>query len=1231
MAVALSGSIVLEGSITGSLLGTSSYSSNAGLLNGLDSSVFALTSSLGSFTSSLNDFSSSINTYTASNNANIAAINAATASLYNATASLYGATSSLFNYSASSNLRINALDQYTASLNTRSASFACIDSTNNFACVQYFSNASNAVSFTSTGSLYSDGGMRLTKDLYVSGTSYFNNVTIFGTQSVNYITSSQLNIASNIITVNTATPTVRFGGLAVYDSGSLGTGLTGSMLWDSEDNQWIYSNPSGSTYDSAVFLVGPRNTGVLGNEPGISCNFLSKGNGMHHMTSSAIFEDGSRTCFYGTTVIGSGGTVCTTMANASCVGIGTTTPAAQFHIFNNNTYSAANLNETTSSAMAFRIRTRAGINTNIVMGAFDSTQAGLQVVDSATAAAGCFLINPYGGNVGIGCIAPIYPLDVKGAAGTIARITDGTSHITFYAGSGLNEIATVSPMLLTVNGAERLRIASTGIACFACQVCAPMVLASGCVGINITDPLTRLHVQFAGTTTTTCMACLKDGALVLYNANAGSSTNGTVGIFGQNAGALGLSSGIGFSRESSANWGTQLRFYTHPTTTSEIDVVCERMRITGDGCLSIGTTCTLGKLTVASDAGTSGITLLNTTAATVGTETQFITWEGLTNGSALHACPLGRIGVINVNGGTSIGTMVFYTKQYNAGICERMRITSDGNVGIGLTTPQYALSIQRTGNVALHFSTNGCYTGDFIDITGGGQCTVTDGNSAFRIRSVVTAPSGKATGNLGFWVNCGDKLVERMHISCAGNVGIGNAAPPFGLTVYRPSIGQGDTSTNLLLFDTTSYATGAGGGVSFGGYYDNTNSEIYTYGYVKGGKENSTNGNFSGYVSFGTRVQDCGSAVERMRITSDGNVGIGITNPGAKLQVKTSVGVGATDAFYIENPSSALFEVRDDGLIYMKGNVGIGTTNPINKFQVTNRVSTTYSPTSFNNDLHAMHIQFCDQNQGAGLIRWTSHGNLENSFGVVQVCASCGTDCGQGDFIFQAYKSAALGGYSELMRITRLGNVGIGTTDPGGYKLKVQNTSTTGISIQTVGSTSSSPQLQILNGAVDTTIAASSNGLELTAYSSHALLLKTANVERMRITTGGTLQMAATTISNNNAPFGAEANGGYKYFQGTLANGEKFGSQGGTYIQGFFLISWFDGSSGRGYAIYATTNPAANAGTVLISSGGTYTASATYNASSAVSLAFDGSSRGAVLSNNTGATLTFYAYVFGGV
>ena len=55
----------------------------------------------------------------------------------------------------------------------------------------------------------------------ISGSlTILQNLTVFGSASITYITQSTLNIATNLITVNTDTPGVRFGGLAVIDSGS---------------------------------------------------------------------------------------------------------------------------------------------------------------------------------------------------------------------------------------------------------------------------------------------------------------------------------------------------------------------------------------------------------------------------------------------------------------------------------------------------------------------------------------------------------------------------------------------------------------------------------------------------------------------------------------------------------------------------------------------------------------------------------------------------------------------------------------------------------------------------------------------------------------------------------------------------------------------------------------------------------------------------------------------------
>jgi hypothetical protein len=64
--------------------------------------------------------------------------------------------------------------------------------------------------------------------------------------------------------------------------------------------------------------------------------------------------------------------------------------------------------------------------------------------------------------VGVGTASPSFPLHVLGSAGTIARITDGTSHIDLYSGSGLSEISAATTMLLSTSGTEKVRITSAG-------------------------------------------------------------------------------------------------------------------------------------------------------------------------------------------------------------------------------------------------------------------------------------------------------------------------------------------------------------------------------------------------------------------------------------------------------------------------------------------------------------------------------------------------------------------------------------------------------------------------------------------------------------------------------------------------------------------------------------------------------------------------------------------------
>ena len=95
---------------------------------------------------------------------------------------------------------------------------------------------------TATGALVVDGGAGIAENVNVGG-----NLTVTGNYTVNgtttFISSSTLDIADNIISVNSVSP-VRYGGIHVMD---VNAGVTGSMVWDSTNDYWI-AGQSGSEY-----------------------------------------------------------------------------------------------------------------------------------------------------------------------------------------------------------------------------------------------------------------------------------------------------------------------------------------------------------------------------------------------------------------------------------------------------------------------------------------------------------------------------------------------------------------------------------------------------------------------------------------------------------------------------------------------------------------------------------------------------------------------------------------------------------------------------------------------------------------------------------------------------------------------------------------------------------------------------------------------------------------------
>jgi hypothetical protein len=137
-----------------------------------------------------------------------------------------------------------------------------------------------------TNSKSLNGNYNITGSLTIT-----QNLTVLGSSSLVYVTSSQLAVSASTISVNVFEPAERFGGLKIYDSGS--SNATASLLWDSLNNHFIYQNVSGSNYSGGMLLAGPRNTGSLGDEIGLINGRIAKSVGGDHLDNSIISETGT--------------------------------------------------------------------------------------------------------------------------------------------------------------------------------------------------------------------------------------------------------------------------------------------------------------------------------------------------------------------------------------------------------------------------------------------------------------------------------------------------------------------------------------------------------------------------------------------------------------------------------------------------------------------------------------------------------------------------------------------------------------------------------------------------------------------------------------------------------------------------------------------------------------------------------------------------------------------------
>ena len=251
--------------------------------------------------------------------------------------------------------------------------------------------------------------------------------------------------------------------------------------------------------------------------------------------------------------------------------------------------------------------------------------------------------------------------------------------------------------------------------------------------------------------------------------------------------------------------------------------------------------------------------------------------------------------ISNSNG----GNLQLYTSNASNVLTERMRIDGAGNVGIGTDSPGAKLEVNggeirttRENVSANYLSLSTTSAGSFIKNAGGtGKGLTLDNVSA-------TSP----------YINFKLSSSEKMRILANGDVGIGTTSPAYKLqssgtigvasniatNAIRLSIdeattfpGSNTSVTRLLNF----VGSNSGPNTEIGGIrWLNTDSDSGNYQYHAAGITShnageSNDGDLRFFVSSDASADSSTGVIEAMRINPTGNVGIGTTSPGSKLEV----------------------------------------------------------------------------------------------------------------------------------------------------------------------------------------------------------------------------------------------------------------------------------------------------------------------------------------------------------
>ncbi len=710
-------------------------------------------------------------------------------------------------------------------------------------------------------------------------------------------------------------------------------------------------------------------------------------------------------------------------------------------------------------------------------------------------------------------------LDLKDGATTIFTAKDG-GHI----GIGTTTTSGARLTVQTSGTTDILNLLETG----GTEVFT--VLESGNVGVGTTSPIAKLSVKGGGTSTginfqTTnsnngALFSIFDNGLVgvgttngaiaskLATQSSALSTSGLYttlasGVSGGEWNALNIQAldNAGSSYANSIAWNfTSITGATGPAisayrtgaadtdltfSVTKSDARLELIRLDGSsGNVGIGTTSPLTKLSVqgnsriTGDLSVAGLTATSTvTFSNLTSGLLYANGSGVLSASSSISSSIIEDAYVRNTGDSISGNLTFSGTSANIvlgsnwisgdGGDEGLYVASNGNVGVGTSSPSEKLQVAGNIKIGTHESVGNAILAPY---TLGGlivkpQYNINDSTSAvFEVQAYNSTPLAtfKESGNVGFGTT---SPAWELHVDKTQDKGTYLNLTNFssGTTAQAGVYGRTDTASYLAIAHGSGRVTSRYG-FAIGGYAEML--ALTGSGLLIGTGANATP------IVFGT------NSTERMRILSDGNVGIGTSSPLTKLSVQGNSRItGNLSVAGLTATSTITFSSLTDGLLYANSSGELSSTSTLalslipDKFLRNDADDSTTGALTVGGNLNAdagIDVAGGDITAATGVqLDFTD----EIADKIYYYNTNYGVGISSGDLAtwsggFHSWRSTSRTG-TEWMRLTATGLLGIGTTTPTSKLTVAGSSATGGILVNDTSTTSASPVVEVRGRRLD--------------------------------------------------------------------------------------------------------------------------------------------------------------------